>query len=51
MNDSAQSGEELLRQIDTERAKGYRRFYGFLAIVCAVPIGITATLWLVAVLT
>ncbi|HTD73620.1 MAG TPA: hypothetical protein VK652_08830 [Steroidobacteraceae bacterium] len=45
------SGEELLREIDAEQAKAYRVFYRRLAITCAVPICLTAALWLCAVLT
>lgn len=47
MNDSTQ----LLRELDADRARAYRRFYAILAITCAAPIAIAGALWLIAVLT
>jgi len=51
MNNAAKSGDELLREIDADRAKAYRHVYRLIAIFCAIPVGITAVLWLIAVLT
>lgn len=50
MNNSL-SGEELLREMDADRARLQRRYWIWLGGVCAVAIVPAITLWLISVLT
>lgn len=50
MNNSL-SGEELLREMDADRARLQRRYWIWFGSVCAVAIVPTVVLWLIGTLT
>lgn len=51
MNNTEKTGEELLREMDADMAKAYRRYWIWLATVCTVPFAIAGALHLIAILT